>query len=138
MKSIPQSVTAPAAEPTVRGNGRWHDHLNAYMHYIDMSESWEEIVDAVEAARMRKGMTQSYLASRVGLSQSQYSRVARHMFVPREPIRQEFGSWLASHGECGDAPRREVLKLMRKVDALRNEVSETLGHARRPLRSAPK
>ena len=105
------------------------------MHYIDMGESWEELVDAVEAARMRMGMTQSCLASRLGLSQSQYSRVARLLFVPREPVRQEFAAWLADHGEHGDSHRREVIQLIRKVDALRDEVSGAFGHTRRPLSS---
>lgn len=103
------------------------------MHNKRIADSWEDIVDAVEAARIRKGVTQAHLAARIGLSQSQYSRVARHRFVPRKPVQQELRSWLAAEGEKEDDQRRELLRLLRSVDALRDEVSLALGNPRRPL-----
>ena len=106
------------------------------MHNRRISDSWEDVVDAVETARIRKGLTQAHLAARIGLSQSQYSRVARHKFVPREPVQQELRAWLEIEGEKEDDRRRELLRLLRSIDALRDEVSLALGYPRRPLRTS--
>ncbi|MBA4765460.1 MAG: helix-turn-helix transcriptional regulator [Erythrobacter sp.] len=98
-----------------------------------MDESWEEVVDAIEMARMHRGLTQAALAAEVGLSQSQYSRVARLKFVPRDHVRHAMRSWLASANHEGSAKERDILKLLRGIDALRDEVSLRLGRPRRPI-----
>lgn len=78
-------------------------------------------------------MTQASVARLMGLSQSQYSRVARGICQPRVDAMKSLEKWLKGSARGKPLPDDQIAKLIRSVELLRKDIREALSQSGRAL-----